>query len=47
MRIYANITDRTVRRKFREQQHRQRPLTVLDHTLPSFGFQVTADDART
>ena len=47
MRIYANITDRTVRRRFREQQHRQRPLTVLDHTLPSFGFQVTADDART
>ena len=47
MRIYANITDRTVRRRFREQQHRQRPLTVPDHTLPSFGFQVTADDART
>ena len=44
---FANITDRTVRRRFREQQHRQRPLTVLDHRLPSFGLQVTADDART
>ena len=47
MRIYANITDRTVRRRFREHQHRQRPLTVFDHTLRGFGFQVTADDMRT
>ena len=47
MRIYANITDRTVRRRFREHKHRRRPLTVFDHTLRGFGFQVAADDTRT
>ncbi len=47
MRIYATVNDRTARRSFREQKHRQRPLTVLDHTLPAFGFTVTADDTRT
>ena len=30
----------------REQKFRQRPLIVLDHTLPAFGFKVTRDDAQ-
>ena len=30
---YTNITDRTVRRRFREHQHRLRPLTAFEHTL--------------
>ena len=47
MRIYATVNDRTARRSFREQKHRKRPLTVLDHTLPAFGFNVAADDMRT
>jgi len=47
MRIYATVNDRTARRSFREQKHRKRPLTVLDHTLPAFGFTITAEDART
>jgi len=47
MRIYATVNDRTARRCFREQKHRKRPLTVLDHTLPAFGFTVAADDTRT
>ena len=47
MRIYAAVNDRTARRSFRERKHRKRPLTVLDHTLPAFGFTVTADDTRT
>ena len=46
MRIYATINDRTVRRTFRERQHRHRPLQVLDHTLPDFGFRVDTDDTR-
>ena len=47
MRIYATVNDRTARRSFREQKHRKRPLTVLDHTLPAFGFNVAADETRT
>ncbi len=46
MRIHATVNDRTARRSFRERKHRKRPLTVLDHTLPAFGFTVTADDTR-
>ena len=47
MRIYATVNDRTVRRRFREQKHRQRPLLVFDHTLREFGFKVASDDTRT
>ena len=47
MRIYANINERTVRRKFTEPKHRKRPLTVIDHTPPAFGFEIAADDTRT
>ena len=47
MRIYATVSDRTARRSFREQKRRKRPLTMLDHTLPAFGFTVTADDTGT
>ncbi|MDE2915539.1 MAG: hypothetical protein OXL68_21805, partial [Paracoccaceae bacterium] len=47
MRIYATVNDRTARRSFRERKHSKRPLTVLDHTLPAFGFTITADDTRT
>ncbi len=47
MRIYATVNDRTARRSFREQKHRKRPLTVLDHTLPAFGFNIAADETRT
>ena len=47
MRIHANINERTLRRRFREPKHRQRPLIVIDHTLPAFGFKVAGDDTRT
>ena len=47
MRIHTTVNDRTVRRPFRGQKHRHRPLTVLDHSLPAFGFMVAADDTRT
>ncbi len=47
MHIYIDIIDRTVRRRFGQHQRRRRPLTVPDHTLGGFGFQVTADDMRT
>ena len=47
MRIHANITERTLRRTFREPKYRQRPLIVIDHTLPAFGFKAAADDTRT
>ena len=47
MRIFATVNDRTVRRRFREQKHRQRPLFVFDHTLRGFGFKVASDDTRT
>ena len=46
MRIYATVNDRTARRSFRERKHRKRPLTVLDHTLPAFGFRIADDDTR-
>ena len=47
MRIHTTVNDRTVRRPFRGQKHRHRPLTVLDHSLPAFGFMVAADDTQT
>ena len=47
MRIHINVNDRAVRRPFRGQRYRHRPLTVLDLTLPAFGFTVAADDTRT
>ena len=47
MRIHANIGERTLRRKFTEPRHRQRPLMVIDHTLPAFGLKIAADDTRT
>ena len=47
MRIHANITERTLRRKFTEPNRRQRPLIVIDHILPAFGFKVAGDDTRT
>ncbi len=47
MRIYANINDRAVRRKFTDPKHRKRPLTIVDHTLPAFSLRIVADDTRT
>ena len=47
MRIYANINERTVRRKFTDPKHRKRPLTIIDHALPAFSLQIVADDTRT
>ena len=47
MRIHANIGERTLRRTFTEPSHRQRPLVVIDHTLPAFGLKIAADDTRT
>lgn len=47
MRIYANINERTVRRKFTEPKHRKRPLTIIDHALPAFSLRIVADDTRT
>ena len=47
MRIYANINERTVRRKFTEPKHRKRPLTIIDHSLPAFSLRIVADDTRT
>ena len=46
MRIYANINERTVRRKFTEPKHRRRPLTIIDHTLPAFSLRIVADDTQ-
>ncbi|MXY39934.1 MAG: site-specific integrase [Rhodospirillaceae bacterium] len=47
MRIYANINERTVGRKFTEPKHRKRPLTIIDHTLPAFSLKINGDDTRT
>ena len=47
MRIFANLNERTVNRKFTEPRHLQRPLIVLDHTLPAFGLKIAADESRT
>ena len=47
MRIYANINERAVRRKFTEPKHRKRPLTIIDHTLPGFSIRIVADETRT
>lgn len=47
MRLYANINERTVRRKFAERRCRKRPLTIIDHTLPAFAYQISADGTRT
>ncbi len=47
MRIFANLNERTINRKFAEPRHRKRPLIVLDHTLPAFGLKIAADDSRT
>ena len=47
MRIYANLNERTVRRKFTDPKHRKRPLTIIDHALPAFSLQIVADDTRT
>ena len=47
MRIFANVNDRTIKRKFADPQHRRRPLIVLDHTLPAFGLKIAADNSRT
>ena len=47
MRIHANINERTLSRRFREPRHRQRPLIVIDRTLPAFGLRIAADDTRT
>ena len=44
MRIFENLNDRTVKRKFAE---RRRPLIVLDHNLPAFGLKIAADESRT
>ena len=44
MRIHANINERTVRRKFDDPEHRRRPLTIIDHSLPAFSLRIVADD---
>lgn len=47
MRLYANINERTVRRKFSEPKHRNQPLTIIDHSLPAFTLRIAANDTRT
>ena len=47
MRIFANLNERTVNRKFTEPRHRRRPLIVLDHTLPPFGLKIAANESKT
>ena len=47
MRVYANINERTVCRKFTEPKHRRRPLTIIDHALPAFSLKINGDDTRT
>ena len=47
MPIHANIDQRTARRSFAEPSHRQRPLTVIDRTLPAFRLKVAKNDTRT
>lgn len=38
--------DQTARRRFREQENRQRPLVVFDRTMRGFGFRIADDDTR-
>ena len=47
MRVFANLNDRTVNRKFTEPRHRKRPPIVLDYSLPAFGLKIAGDDSRT
>ena len=47
MRIYANINEYTLRRRFNGPRQRRRPLVVRDHTLPGFSLTIAADDTRT
>ena len=47
MRVYANINEYTLRRRFKGPGHRRRPLVVRDHTLPGFSLTIAADDTRT
>ena len=47
MRVYANINEHTLRRRFNGPRHRRRPLVVHDHTLPGFSLRIGADDTRT
>lgn len=46
MRVYANINEHTLRRRFNGPRHRRRPLVVRDHTLPGFSLQIGTDDTR-
>ena len=47
MRVFANLNDRTVNRRFTEPRYRRRPLIVLDHTLTGFGLKIAGDESRT
>ena len=47
MRIHANLNERTASRSFAEPRLRQRPLIVVDRTLPAFGLRIGANDKRT
>ena len=47
MRVYANINEHTLRRRFKGPGHRRRPLVVHDHTLHGFSLRIGADDTRT
>ena len=47
MRVYANINEHTLRRRFKGPGYRRRPLVVHDHTLHGFSLRIGADDTRT
>ena len=47
MRIYATITEHTLRRTFREQKFGRRGLTVIDRDLPLFALKVTRKGTKT
>ena len=46
-RIYATITEHTLRRTFREQTFDRRGLTVIDRDLPLFALKVTRKGTKT
>lgn len=47
MRIYTTITERTVRRTFREHKFGRSGLTVFDRNLPAFALKITPKGTRT
>ncbi len=47
MRIHATITERTLRRTFKEKKPGRHGLTVIDRDLPAFGFTVAKNGTKT